>query len=166
MDDPGRVHYARAIRQFQRYQTDWNVNDLDSAIDAGKLAVQATPEGHPDRTARCSDLGAMFAQRYQLMEDLEDLDEAIRLESSSVASLLAGNPHQPAFSNNLGSYFRMRYDRTGELSDLNEALIITQLAGRVGLTVNFAGSTDQAGLQFDQDYNEISDSDEIGRAHV
>lgn len=128
MDDPGRVHYARAIRQFQRYQTDWNVNDLDSAVDAGKLAVQATPEGHPDRTARCSDLGSMFAQRYQLMEDLEDLDEAIRLASSSVASILAGDPHQPAFSNNLGSYFKMRYDHTGELSDLDEALIITQQA--------------------------------------
>lgn len=59
-------------------------------------------------------------------------------------------------------------DLTGSLTDLktNERFlnqsnqqVITQLAGRVGLTVNFQGTTDQAGLQFDQDFNEISDLD-------
>src|SRR5271170_6533219 len=54
MNDAGKAHYAQAIRQFQQYQTDWNAYDLDSAIDTGQLAVQATPEGLPDRAARCS----------------------------------------------------------------------------------------------------------------
>ena len=37
--------------------------------------------------------------------------------------------------------------------------IITDLAGRAGLSVKFSGDTEQAGLQFDQDFNEISDLD-------
>lgn len=59
-------------------------------------------------------------------------------------------------------------DLTGALTDLKTSEkwqnlsnkdIISQLAGRAGLTVNFSGDTDQAGLQFDQDYSEISDLD-------
>jgi phage protein D len=38
--------------------------------------------------------------------------------------------------------------------------IITDLAGRVGLSVNFSGqATDRAGLKFNQDYNRISELD-------
>ncbi len=37
--------------------------------------------------------------------------------------------------------------------------IISQLAERVGLNVKISEGADKAGLQFDQDYNEISDSD-------
>ena len=165
MNDPGKAHYAQAIRQYQQYQTDWNAHDLDSAIHTGQLAIQATPEDLPDRAARCSDLGAMFAQRYELMEDLEDLDEAIRLATSAVSSLPASDPHRPAFSNNLGSYFRMRYDGTGELSDLNEALSITQRA------IDSAPDTDphlptyldnlatQLGLRSELEHSEASKED-------
>ena len=37
--------------------------------------------------------------------------------------------------------------------------VINELAGNVGLTVQFGTDTDKAGLQFDQDFNEISDLD-------
>jgi phage protein D len=63
--------------------------------------------------------------------------------------------------------FRGR-DLTGALTDLatskqwqnlSNQQIITELATSVGLTVNFAGTTDNAGLQFDQDYTEFADND-------
>ena len=59
-------------------------------------------------------------------------------------------------------------DLTGALIDLKTSEkwqnltgkdLITNLAGRVGLTVQFSGDSDKAGLQYDQDYNEISDLD-------
>lgn len=37
--------------------------------------------------------------------------------------------------------------------------IITDLAGRAGLTVSFSGEAGKAGLQYDQDFNELSDLD-------
>lgn len=85
-----------------------------------------------------------------------------------MTALLVGETEKPLidFARRL-VHIRGR-DLTGKLTDLKTSEkwlnlsnkdIISQLAGRVGLTVNFAGDTDQSGLQFDQDYNEISDLD-------
>lgn len=85
-----------------------------------------------------------------------------------MTALLVGQVDEPLID------FRQRLvmikgrDLTGALTDLKTSEkwqnlsnqdIITQIAGRAGLSVNFAGTTDQSGLQFDQDYNEISDLD-------
>ncbi|OAP53733.1 hypothetical protein AYL99_12088 [Fonsecaea erecta] len=128
MDDRGRAPYARAMQLLQRYMTDWNIDDLNHAIEFGQLATQTTPEDHVDRAARISDLGTMFAQRYQQEEQLEDLNQAIGLASDSVSSAPIGYPYLPAFSNNLSSYFGMRYDHIGEVDDLTQAITIAQQA--------------------------------------
>jgi hypothetical protein len=88
--------------------------------------------------------------------------------AGSMVTMLVGNADEPMIDFATRSVTIRGRDLTGKLTDLktNEKWqnlsnkdIITQLAGRVGLTVNFAGDTDQSGLQFDQDYNEISDLD-------
>jgi len=116
------------MQLFRLYNTDWNIDDLNNAIQYGQLAVQATPEDHVDRVARFSDLGAMFGQRYQQEAQLQDLNQAIELASSSVSSAPIGYPNLPAFANNLSSYFGMRYDHSGEVDDLSWAITLAQQA--------------------------------------
>ena len=86
----------------------------------------------------------------------------------AMTALLVGQADEPLIDFAQRTVLIKGRDLTGALTDLKTSEkfqnlsnqdIITQLAGRAGLTVNFGGSTDQAGLQFDQDYNEISDSD-------
>lgn len=86
----------------------------------------------------------------------------------TMTALLVGQVDEPLIDFAQRTVMIKGRDLTQALTDLktNEKWqnlsnqdVITQLAGRAGLTVNFAGSTDQSGLQFDQDYNEISDLD-------
>jgi len=128
MEDPGRAHYARAMQFYHRYHADWVTDDLNSAIEAGQLAIQSTPLGHVDMAARCSDLATMFSERYQEKEIPEDITEAIKLASDAVAAAPPGYSYRPAFLNNLGLYFGMRYDQLEELDDLNQAIANTNLA--------------------------------------
>jgi tetratricopeptide (TPR) repeat protein len=131
MDDSGRAQYARAIQLLQRYQSDWDINNLNSAIEAGQLALNETPENHADRAARSSDLATMFAQRYQRNKSLEDLNHAIEFASDAVASAPIGYTLLPAFLSNLGSYFGMRYDDidgNSDKNDLDQAIAISQRA--------------------------------------
>ncbi|KAF1997300.1 hypothetical protein P154DRAFT_524945 [Amniculicola lignicola CBS 123094] len=128
MENPGRLDYARAMQLYQCYHASWAIDDLNSAIEAGKLAVQITPLDHVDRAARCSDLATMFAERYQENEITEDITEAIKLASNSVEAAPLEYPYRPAFLNNLGLYFGMRYDQLEELEDLNQAIANTQQA--------------------------------------
>lgn len=83
-------------------------------------------------------------------------------------ALLVGQADEPLIDFAQRTVLIKGRDLTGALTDLKTSEkwqnlsnkdIIEQLAGRAGLTVTFGGSTDQAGLQFDQDYNEISDLD-------
>jgi hypothetical protein len=85
-----------------------------------------------------------------------------------MTALLVGQADEPLIDFAQRTVLIKGRDLTGALTDLKTSEkwqnlsnldIITQLAGRAGLTVNFAGTTDQAGLQFDQDYTEISDLD-------
>lgn len=59
-------------------------------------------------------------------------------------------------------------DKTGVLTETKtttvwrnqtDQQVITNLAGQAGLSVQFNGTPDNAGLQYDQDYSELSDSD-------
>lgn len=88
--------------------------------------------------------------------------------TGGVTALLIGQADEPLIDFAQRTVMIKGRDLTEALTDLKTSekwqnlsnqQIITQLAARGGLTVNFGGSTDQAGLQFDQDYNEVSDSD-------
>lgn len=90
------------------------------------------------------------------------------ITTGSMTTMLVGQCDEPQIDwAHRSVSFRGR-DLTGALTDLktNEKWlnrtnldIIQDLAGRVGLSVQYNGETDQSGLQFDQDYNEISDLD-------
>jgi phage protein D len=90
------------------------------------------------------------------------------VSQGGLTALLVGQVDEPQidFTNRL--VMIKGRDLTAKLTDLKTSEkwqnlsnkdIINQLAGRAGLTVSFSGDTDQSGLQFDQDTNEISDLD-------
>lgn len=88
--------------------------------------------------------------------------------AGGLTTMLIGQADAPDVDFALRSVMVRGRDLTAALTDqatsqqfLNQSnqQIITGLASQAGLTVNFAGTTDKAGLQFDQDYTEISDND-------
>jgi hypothetical protein len=88
--------------------------------------------------------------------------------TGGMTALLIGQADEPLIDFAQRTVMIKGRDLTASLTDLKTSeqfqnqsnqQIITTLAAQVGLTVNFAGTTDMAGLQFDQDYNEISDLD-------
>ncbi|MCA1675927.1 MAG: tetratricopeptide repeat protein, partial [Actinobacteria bacterium] len=52
-------------------------SDLDEAIAVGRAAVSTTPDDHPDRAGRLSNLGAALRSRFDRTGAQSDLDEAI-----------------------------------------------------------------------------------------
>lgn len=90
------------------------------------------------------------------------------IDAGGMTTLFVGQVDQPQVDFAQRLVMIRGRDLTAKLTDLKTSEkwqnlsnkdIITQLAGRAGLTVNFGGASDQSGLQFDQDYNEISDLD-------
>ncbi|MBV9984498.1 hypothetical protein [Bradyrhizobium sp.] len=90
------------------------------------------------------------------------------VNSSAYTTLLVGNIDEPQIDFRERAVGIRGRDLTGALTDLKTSEkwqnrsnkdVITDIAGRVGISVTFNGDTDQAGLQYDQDYSEISDSD-------
>lgn len=88
--------------------------------------------------------------------------------TGSYTTLLVGQADEPLIDFAQRTVLIKGRDLTKSLTDLKTSEqwmnlsnqdVITQLAGRVGLTVNFSGTTDNSGLQFDQDFTEMSLSD-------
>lgn len=52
---------------------------LEEAIRLGQLALDATPENHPNRAERLNNMGGHFQQRFLRMGDMKDLEEATRI---------------------------------------------------------------------------------------
>jgi hypothetical protein len=90
------------------------------------------------------------------------------IATGGMTAMLIGQADEPLIDFAQRTVMIKGRDLTGALTDLKTSQqfqnqsnqqIITMLASQAGLTVNFAGTTDMAGLQFDQDFNEISDLD-------
>jgi phage protein D len=90
------------------------------------------------------------------------------INSASYSSLLIGTADKPQIAWHERTVQVTGRDSTAALTEtktsqlwrnLTDQQVITQLAQGAGLTVQFNGAPDSAGLQYDQDYSEIADSD-------
>ena len=96
------------------------------------------------------------------------------IASATPTPLLIGNVDEPLSTFHNGEVLLKGRDKTAKLTETNAAnssdssalwrnqtdrQVIVNLAQQAGLTVQFNGTADQAGLQYDQDYSEIADSD-------
>ncbi|KAK3378914.1 CHAT domain-containing protein [Lasiosphaeria ovina] len=98
------------------------MDDLDTAIQAARLRVDATPEDHADRAQQLGHLGMLLADRYFYETDsMADLDDAIQFQRQSI-NLTLKDLRRPKDLSDLGSLLFHRYQITGKLANLDEAI--------------------------------------------
>lgn len=98
------------------------MDDLNRAVEAASMAVDATPQGHSDRRAILNNLGAILSTRFEQTGSMDDLNRAVEAASMAVDAIPQDRPDRAAILNNLGSWLDTRFDRTGSMDDLNCAL--------------------------------------------
>ncbi|KAF8436638.1 CHAT domain-containing protein [Boletus edulis BED1] len=96
-DKPGRLNnlghsfIARFEMPFRhtgmpaRFERLGELRDLEDAISTYRDAVHLTPDGHPDKPSRLSNLGLSFVTCFKRLGELRDLEDAISLYSHSAS---------------------------------------------------------------------------------
>jgi len=79
-------HGAALYAGYQRTGNTWF---LETAIARFREAVEATPDGHPDRPRRLSNLGTALRARFERTGQLADLDQAVAAFRDGAAVLTA-----------------------------------------------------------------------------
>ncbi|KAL4745605.1 hypothetical protein BDW72DRAFT_198489 [Aspergillus terricola var. indicus] len=141
------------------------MSDLDKVIQLGWEAVNATPEGHPDRAKHLNHLGSQLSSKYSRTKEMSVLDQAIQLGREAVNSTPEDHPDHAKCLNNLGKRLGKKYERTKELHDLNEAI---QVGREIAKTTpedhpTWAKRLSRLGNQLNSKYsmtNELSNLDE------
>ncbi|KAL4744388.1 hypothetical protein BDW72DRAFT_212734 [Aspergillus terricola var. indicus] len=102
--------------------------DLETAINIGRQAVEATPSNHLDRAAQLHNVGTHLFNRYSRTGAMTDLDEAINLGRQAIQVTPSDPPDRAGWLTNLGIYLNNRYSRTGAMADLEEAISLGRQA--------------------------------------
>ncbi|KAF8548819.1 hypothetical protein OG21DRAFT_1422363, partial [Imleria badia] len=114
--------YNLACAFVSRFMRLGDLRDLEQAISRFSHAVDLTPDGHPGKSSRLSDLGTSFFTRFERLGELRDLEQAIRRQRDAVDIAPDGHPHKAVHLDNLGISLKARFERLGELTDLEEAI--------------------------------------------
>ncbi|KAG8689309.1 hypothetical protein FRC11_003253 [Ceratobasidium sp. 423] len=105
-----------------RFQRFGELNDIDTAIKYGSLALDLTPDSHSNLALRLVDLGIFYGGRYQFLGDLGDLERSIKYKSRALALTPDGHPDLPRRHTTLGVSYGNRFQRLGEVNDLEKSI--------------------------------------------
>ncbi len=105
--------------------------DLDRAVALLYDALEGTPEGHPDRPIRASNLGTALMERFDATgRDVIDLSEAVTLTRQAHNALPPTYPGRFQAANNLLNALLLRWAYTGGEADAAEAFRLGDEARR------------------------------------
>jgi tetratricopeptide (TPR) repeat protein len=142
------------------------MEDLNRAIATNELAVESTPDGHPDLSTYLNNLGLALRGRFLRTRSMEDLDRAIAIIEQAVELTPNGHPDLAAHLNNLGIALHSRFERTESKEDLNRAIVINEQA--VELTPDghpdLAGRLDSMGNALQSRFERTGSKDDLDRA--
>ncbi|KAL4937664.1 CHAT domain-containing protein [Aspergillus oleicola] len=96
----------------------------DGVIQATREAVQATPEGHPDRALYSNELSIQLGNRYSRTGAIIDLREAIQIGQEAVKATPEDHPDRVWRLSSLQSLLEDRYSETEAIADLEESINI------------------------------------------
>ncbi|KAG8725195.1 hypothetical protein FRC09_006431 [Ceratobasidium sp. 395] len=102
--------------------------DINQAIEYATLAVQLTPEGHPNMSRCLENLRCSLCERFERIGNEEDLDRALEYQVLCVQLTPDGVQHKPYQRHCLGVLLRLRHERNGDLADLDQAVECDTLA--------------------------------------
>ncbi|MFH0519320.1 CHAT domain-containing protein [Streptomyces sp. M41] len=105
--------------------------DWKEAVELGRAALEAAPDGHPEHHEVLSQLCATLRERYEALGAPADLEEAVGLGRAAVA---ATDPSQPAPGpygralSHLAGALVQRFMSSGDRADLDDAVAQARLA--------------------------------------
>ncbi|MBB5867442.1 CHAT domain-containing protein/tetratricopeptide (TPR) repeat protein [Allocatelliglobosispora scoriae] len=117
--------YAVAIRLLADLEDSFE--GLDAAIEAAGLAVELTPDGHPELGTRLANLARMLRDRYDRTRDRRDLDDVISCGEDAVAAHEHGGDPAIALTN-LAAALYTRFELDGDGEDLDRAVELCRSA--------------------------------------
>ncbi|KAG8857702.1 hypothetical protein FRB91_011017 [Serendipita sp. 411] len=109
-----------------------NPESINIIIQRQKLAANLTPDDHPEKPRRLSNLGSSLGARFQHLGNINDIDEAVSHLQTAVILTPDGHPDMPSRLYNLGTSFLARFQRLGNLDDIDNAIL--RLRAAVSLT--------------------------------
>ncbi|CAI7647776.1 unnamed protein product [Penicillium manginii] len=99
-----------------------------SAVEFADMAVESTPEDHPDRARWLFKVGNRLRIRFKRTGSMDNLNRAIEVVDMAVNSRPNDHPDQARWLNSLGSLLGMRFERTGSMDDLERAVEVAHMA--------------------------------------
>ncbi|MFE5919381.1 CHAT domain-containing protein [Streptomyces sp. NPDC056468] len=113
------LHTIALRNRYVRYR---DPADLDSAVEAGIAAVEATPAAHYQRPAHLSNLGLTLFERFEATQDMADIDAAVDTLRAAVDALPHNHAHRPGLLTNWALALAQRHERTARWQDAEEAI--------------------------------------------
>ncbi|KAJ7641886.1 CHAT domain-containing protein [Roridomyces roridus] len=107
------------LRRFQRLR---DPSDLDRSVLAKEVAVSLTPDGHPKKPSRLTNMGVSLRIRYEELKNIPDLDRSVEQLAAAVALTPESHPDRPSRLDALGSSLFRRYEHLNSLDDLDTAI--------------------------------------------
>lgn len=105
-----------------------DVETLDNAIDAFRLALRFFGPGTYDRTLSLSNLGMALQFRYSLARTPDDITEAVTVLREAVEDTSDLDPDRPGRMTNLCMALGSSFQVTHDAGELNEAIEVGQAA--------------------------------------
>ncbi|KAJ5740123.1 hypothetical protein N7533_012907 [Penicillium manginii] len=104
------------------------MDDLNRAIKAMNMAVNSTPEDHPDLARRLGNLGILLGRRFKRTGSMGDHNRAVEVTDMAVNSTPEDHPDRASWLNNLSIHLSKRFEQTGSMDDLNHAIEVVDMA--------------------------------------
>ena len=111
--------------QFQR--TD-STDTLNRAVDVINMAVDATPQDHPNRAELLNNFRRCLDIRFRRTGSIDDLDRLIDVTSTALHTIPQDHPDRAQMLDNLGNWLTIQSERTGSIDNLNRAVDIISAA--------------------------------------
>lgn len=86
----------------KRFERTGSMDDLKRAVKVTDMALNSTPQGHPDRASLLNSLGIRLARRFERTGSMGDLNRAIDVAALAVNFTPQDHPSRLGFSNNPG----------------------------------------------------------------
>ncbi|RYP20115.1 hypothetical protein DL765_002957 [Monosporascus sp. GIB2] len=111
-----------------RFERTGSIDDLNRAVDVTDVAVDATPQDHPNKAAWLYNLGTLLGMRFERTDSIDELNRAVNVASMIVEAAPQDHPSRVMWLNNLGLWLGRRFERTGSIDDLNRAVDVASMA--------------------------------------
>ncbi|MBR7833400.1 CHAT domain-containing protein [Actinospica durhamensis] len=130
-------HLASASNLAATLRMRWRVSgavaDLTESIELSRRVLEATPGGHPMRSARSSNLAEGLQTLYLHHGDTSALDDAVTLFRAVVEADEASGDGSVIAKSNLAEALRLRFESSRDISLLDQAVVLARAAAQASM---------------------------------